>query len=103
MKLFNMRKISGVILLCTVLLGGAAVLTPSPAEGWNQSAQKDKGKEHIDPAPIHHSLKLLEQTKHKLASAPHHFGGHRVKALKDVEQAIKQIHEAIKYYDKHKK
>ena len=44
--------------------------------------------------------KNLEQAKNNLKNAAHDFGGHRIKAIALVDQAIKEIEEGIAVSDK---
>lgn len=53
------------------------------------------GKER-HPA-IRAAINALEKAKVDLQHAAHDFGGHRAEALKAVDYAIKQLHEALEY------
>jgi hypothetical protein len=53
------------------------------------------GKER-HPA-IRAAIKALEKAKVDLEHAAHDFGGHRVEALKAVDNAINQLHQALEY------
>ena len=44
---------------------------------------------------MHAALHELKESRIELKEAAHDFGGHREKALKDVDHAIKQIEEAL--------
>ena len=52
-------------------------------------------KEH-HPA-IHKAIEDLREARKELKEADHDFGGHREKALKATDEAIKQLEEALKY------
>jgi len=55
------------------------------------TAQKE---EHPNiQAAIHH----LEEARTNLQNAAHDFGGHRSAALKHVNEALEECHEALKY------
>jgi hypothetical protein len=44
---------------------------------------------------LHLALKELKESRHELKEARHDFGGHREKALKAVDHAIREIEEAL--------
>jgi hypothetical protein len=50
---------------------------------------------------IARSIVELHETKAYLEKAPHDFGGHRVEAIKSVDESIKQLKEALKYDAQH--
>jgi hypothetical protein len=65
-----------------------------------------KGAGKVDPGiykkydhhpHIHHALHELRETRTELKEAKHDFGGHREKALRDVNYAIEQLELALKY------
>ncbi len=59
---------------------------------------REEFKEELREHPrIAASLVSLNVTKEHLKNAPHDFGGHRVAALAAVDEAIKQLKEAIKF------
>lgn len=83
------------------LLLGLLVMTPGvmnagpPAKGPAPQVLKGKGGEqhpHIRAA-IHE----LEEAKKELQTAAHDFGGHRAEALEAVDNAIKQLRQALQY------
>jgi hypothetical protein len=46
---------------------------------------------------IHHAIHELREARTELKDAKHDFGGHREKALRDVNYAIEQLELALKY------
>jgi hypothetical protein len=46
---------------------------------------------------IHHAIHELKEARVELKEAKHDFGGHREKALKDVDVAIEQLELALKF------
>ena len=87
MKLTNPWKVSTVFL--TAVLGvGAVYASARPA--------------HADPQPrMYTALQLLEGAHKHLEAATHDKGGHRVKALAAVDEAIEQTKKGIAVDDKH--
>lgn len=62
--------------------------------GLSANASAGEKKNHHHPH-MHHALHELRETRAELADAAHDFGGHRVKALAAVDDAIKQIDIAL--------
>lgn len=60
----------------------------------SESGSIKKGSE-IHPY-IHDALRQCREAKSELASAKHHFGGHRVKAINHIDAAIAQLKQAVK-------
>ncbi len=83
-----MNKLSAVVLACGIILSGFGV--------WSLTAAPKQKLHH----PIHHALKRLHEAKGTLEKAPHKYGGHRAKAVHEINDAIRQLHAAIKYVEK---
>jgi hypothetical protein len=100
----TMRKLvfltMAAFLLSTILFlpAGAAQTAQKPmASNAGQMAHPDRDPE------IHEAMKALETAKRHLEGAQHDFGGHRVKALEHVNQAIDQLKEALNWQKEHQK
>lgn len=78
------------LIVLTMILG-LMVLTIMPSQSLGQPPHKEK-----HPA-IRNAIHALEKAKVDLEHAAHDFGGHRAEALKAVDYAIKQLHEALEY------
>jgi len=66
------------------------------------AAQTGTGPHHRDIDPeIHQAMGALENAKRHLEGAQHDFGGHRVKAVEHVNQAIDELKEAMKWQKEH--
>lgn len=50
---------------------------------------------------IEHAITALEQTKAELANGEHGFGGHRSKAIENIDTALKELHLALDYAQAH--
>jgi len=46
------------------------------------------------------ALQSLQQAKNELQHSAHDFGGHRVKAIQETDEAIREVREALRF-DKH--
>jgi hypothetical protein len=58
----------------------------------------EAGEEQRERHPeIHRALHEMREAKKYLEKADHDFGGHRVKAIKDLDRAIHQLELALKY------
>jgi hypothetical protein len=59
---------------------------------------REEFKQELKEHPrIAHSLVELHVTKEHLKNAPHDFGGHKAAAIAAVDEAIKQLKEALKF------
>jgi hypothetical protein len=79
-----------IIVLALILALMASAMMPSQTLG-----QPPHKEQH--PA-IRNAIQALEEARYDLEHAAHDFGGgHRVKALKAVDQVIKQLRKALEY------
>ena len=69
----------------------AAAPTPNPAVDKDD---KKKGEPHPH---IRAAIRELEEAKKELQSAAHDFGGHRVEAIEAIDNALKQLRQALQY------
>ena len=82
--------------ITTALLG--LLCAPVFAQGNMQTP----GVNHFQPPGERHphiraAINELEQAKRELQTAAHDFGGHRVQAIRAIDEAIKQLREALAY------
>ncbi len=73
-------------------------------EGDNEGGGKwrQEYKEELREHPrLARAIVALHEVKEHLEKAPHDFGGHKVAAIKAVDDAIKELKEAIKFDAKH--
>lgn len=81
----------------TVVLGllsaTPAVMSAAPPQGKKaEKHEKNERHPHIRAA-IHE----LEEAKKELQAADHDFGGHRVEAIEAIDNALKQLRQALQY------
>ncbi|MBI3407587.1 MAG: hypothetical protein HY040_04435 [Planctomycetes bacterium] len=62
--------------------------------------EKDFYKKYSHYPHIHHAVHELKEARTELKEAAHDFGGHRERALRDVNRAIEQLELAIKFAKK---
>jgi hypothetical protein len=91
-KALAMTALAGITTVGTTLL--AQDQNPPPPPATTQPARRERHERH--PA-IRRAIKELEEAKLYLQHAAHDFGGHRVAAIKECDEAIKQLREALKY------
>jgi hypothetical protein len=92
-KALAVAALAGVTTVGTTTLFAQDQSTPPPP-ATTRPAQKEHHERH--PA-IHRAIKELEAAKFYMEHAAHDFGGHRVAAVKECDEAIKQLREALKY------
>jgi len=75
-----------------MILGGLAV---GLGVGIPEAAFGDK-KEKNHPK-IRNAIRDLKDARDYLEKAPHHFGGHRAKAVKLIDQTVAELEECLAY------
>jgi hypothetical protein len=87
-----LKKLSAVVLM----LG---LLTMTPAISMAQDNEKKEATEHREGKERHPKIRqaihALQAAKEDLEDASHDFGGHRAEALEAVNNALKQLQEAL--------
>lgn len=81
---------------CAILTAGALTCALSmPLASQDRDDMKPRrGEQHPE---IRAAMRHLEQAKQSLEHAAHDFGGHRVKALEHVNQALAECNEALNF------
>ena len=64
-----------------------------------EEAREKSGKTEKHPE-IRAAIRSLERTKVELEHSAHDYGGHRVEALKSVDEALKHLRLALEYDEK---
>ncbi len=88
-----LKKISVAVLTLGLLNLAPAI---SYAAGAPTPAQVVKGDQERHPH-IRAAIRELEEAKHELETAAHDFGGHRKEAIEAVDNAIRQLRQALEY------
>ena len=80
----------------TVVLG---LMTATPAMMTATAAppQKEKHERNEQHPHIKAAIHELEEAKKELQTAAHDFGGHRVEAIEAIDNALKQLRQALQY------
>jgi hypothetical protein len=87
------RKALAGLVLAGLLIAGSSDGGPFEAA----SAQAQKGERH---PRIHAAIRELREARKELDEGAKIFGGHRVKALKAVDEAIEQLQKALDFTEK---
>jgi hypothetical protein len=94
------RKIISLMSVATLLAAALvlafispAVRGTTPAPGAVASAQPAQER-HDAREDLHHAEDKLREARGLLASAPGEYGGHRHKAIKKIDEALQEVHEA---------
>ena len=84
-------------LLLTMALPAVAA-NPKPAPNPAPAAKPAPAPVPPEKHPqIHEALESLRNSKEHLEDAAHDFGGHRVEAIKAIDEAIRQLEICLKY------
>ena len=90
-----LKKLSVATLSLALLTMTPGVMTAAaPANAPN--AQVLKGSKEGHPH-IRAAIRELREARRELETADHDFGGHRKEAIEAVDNAIKQLQEALEY------
>lgn len=94
------RQIISLMSVATLVVAALvfAFVSPSvrgttPAPGAVANAQPAQER-HDAREDLHHAEDMLRQARGLLASAPGEYGGHRDKAIKKIDEALQEVHEA---------
>jgi hypothetical protein len=92
-KICALALLVGMINVTPVI--SAAPPNPNPVQGDKDDQHKKKGVErhpHIRAA-----IRELQEARKELETAAHDFGGHRKEAIEAIDNALKQLREALEY------
>jgi hypothetical protein len=85
------------VLLLTMALPAVAA-NPKPAPNPAPAAKPAPAPVPSEKHPqIREALESLRNSKERLEHAAHDFGGHRVEAIKAIDEAIRQLEICLKY------
>jgi hypothetical protein len=90
----NLSK--NALIATTIAVAFAAGASAQAATTKNKQPEAQKTSDHQLGEAIH----LLNSVKKTLEAADHDYGGHRADAVRDVGQAVKQLHEALAAHHK---
>lgn len=92
-----MKKFAAMLSSLALVLALSSPLASSaaPRPAVNKPAPRVAAQERHPE--IRGAIRALERAKAHLEHAAHDFGGHRAEALEAVNNAIKQLQEALKY------
>jgi hypothetical protein len=89
------RKLSGLAILLGLLTVTPVMKidarTPAPVQQEKKVGARE-GHPHI-----HAAVRELQEAKRELQTAAHDFGGHRKEAIEAIDNALKQLQEALQY------
>lgn len=91
-----LKKIS-VITLSLSLLGlnpGLVVAAGAPTAAPNPQVLKGSAEQHPH---IRAAIQELREARRELETAAHDFGGHRKEAIEAIDNAIRQLQQALQY------
>ena len=90
-----MLKRFSALSLCLILLAiTPAVIAAPPAAPKPAPAAAPPAEQHPH---IRTAIRELREARRELETAAHDFGGHRKEAMEAVDNAIKQLQEALQY------
>ena len=86
------QNFNGIKLSLRRRSGGAIVL------GMNRNQSRSLSRPPLERMMhIHKAIAELEETKRELKEADHDFGGHRIAAIKQCDEALAQLRQCLKF------
>jgi hypothetical protein len=92
-----MLKKLAAVAITAGLMSPALMTAQPPQESKKQEAREERREAREHHPHIRAAIHELEEAKKELQSAAHDFGGHRVEAIEAIDNALKQLHEALEY------
>jgi hypothetical protein len=89
-----LKKLSAFALLLALVTFTPVISTAAPTP--NPAVDKDDKKKEAHPH-IRAAIRELREARKELETAAHDFGGHRKEAIEAVDNALKQLQEALEY------
>ncbi len=91
-----LRKLA-TIAITVGLMSPALMMAQPPQESKSQEAHEERREGNERHPHIRAAIHELEEAKHELQTAAHDFGGHRVEAIEAIDNALKQLRQALQY------
>jgi hypothetical protein len=101
-----MIKIAALALVCAAALPASAAAQGTVQDSVHKAmtAKKERREERREKAgkaethpEIRAAIASLQRSKEDLEKASHDYGGHRVEAIKSIDEALKHLHLALDY------
>jgi hypothetical protein len=97
-SIYMLKKLSVATLLLALLTMTPGVLNAgTPASGPNPQVLKGSKEANEQHPHIRAALHELREARRELETAAHDFGGHRKEAIEAVDNAIRQLQQALQY------
>lgn len=82
--------------LAALLLGGAGTAVYAQRDDSQRDSRPEFGRRERHPE-LQRALRALRNARSDLQRGAHDFGGHRIKALRATDDAIRQVEEALRF------
>jgi hypothetical protein len=90
-----LKKLFAVTVILGLMSVTPAMMTAAPPQGGKEKKEKyERNEKHPH---IRAAIHELEEAKNELQHADHDFGGHRAEAVEAVENALRQLRQALQY------
>ena len=91
-----LKKLTAVAIVAG-FMSPALLLAQPPQETKKQEAREERREGREQHPHIRAAIRELREAKHELETAAHDFGGHRKEAIEAIDNALKQLQEALQY------
>ncbi|HEX5424709.1 MAG TPA: hypothetical protein VFW94_14265 [Candidatus Acidoferrales bacterium] len=94
---FGLAVVAMLVLVLTLPAGAPAAPAPHHALPAATAASNAKPPAAAPHPEIRDAMEALRQARGNLDHAAHHFGGHRVAAMKHIDEAMHELQACMKY------
>jgi len=92
------KRIFPVATLLTLLTVTPAMITTAQPAGTQVKQERMDKKSGREQHPhIRAAIHELQEARHELETAAHDFGGHRKEAIEAIDNALRQLQQALQY------
>jgi len=92
-----LKKLLAVSVVLGLMSVTPAMMTAAPHQEGKKEKQEEKHERNEKHPHIRAAIHELEEAKKELQRADHDFGGHRVEAIESIDNAIKQLRQALQF------
>jgi uncharacterized coiled-coil DUF342 family protein len=92
-----MLKKLAAVTIAAGLMSPALLMAQPPQESKKQEAREERREANERHPHIRAAIHELQESRRELETAAHDFGGHRKEAIEAIDNALKQLREALEY------
>ena len=95
-----LKKLAAITIVAGFMSPALLMAQPPQGESKKQEAREERHEGKEQHPHIRAAIHELQEAKNELQTAAHDFGGHRVEAIEAIDNALKQLRQALQYAKK---